>query len=254
MKRSAEFSHYSRLMKDNYQILTHLPDSYDATDNQYPVLYVLDADRCFGLVSDTCDWLAWAKEIPEVILVGAAYGGSLESWWQKRSRDYCPTYDRARAWGDWPLAGGAKVYQDSLYEELFPMISGRYRVLANDGAVFGLSLGGLFGAFTLFTRPELFRKNILVAPPLGWDRGNMREYEKQYRARSRTRPAIVFAAVGDRDHPLILDSSKYMDAYFAENPYVRLRWHYHVFKDETHISVLPGALSRGLKTVYSGGT
>ena len=47
-----------------------MPASYAGSEKKYPVLYVLDGDKSFGLAADTADWLAWAKEALEIIIVG----------------------------------------------------------------------------------------------------------------------------------------------------------------------------------------
>lgn len=252
--RSAEHRIASAAVGDSYVIQVRLPVSYEKGTATYPVLYVLDADKSFGLVADTVGWLSWkgSKEIPELIVVGISYGGTEDDWWQKRSRDMTPTRDRSKLWGNFPLAGGAARFQDFLAQELLPLIEGRYRARADDRAVAGLSFGGLFGACTLFTRPELFRRYILMAPALAWDERRTWEYEASYRANHATLSAVVFTAVGERDDAKqIVEPWHAFNGLIASRNYAGLRWVSHVFSDETHISVFPAALTRGLKVVYA---
>jgi hypothetical protein len=93
----------------NYHIPVALPASYCDLSKSFPVLYLLDTDKSFGMAQDIVGWLSWAGEIPELLVVGITYGEGTDACWQKRSRDYTPTKDRSRVWGDWPLAGGWRL-------------------------------------------------------------------------------------------------------------------------------------------------
>lgn len=107
---------------DDYLIDVNLPASYETGVNDFPVLIVLDADKSSGMARDIVDWLSWSQEIPQLIVVGISYGGSVERWWHNRSRDYTPTCDSTKIWVEWPLAGGAEAFKAFLPEELFPFI------------------------------------------------------------------------------------------------------------------------------------
>jgi len=248
--RSAQHQLDSVAVGDAFVVQIRLPESYSGSVSHYPVLYVLDGDKCFGLAADTADWLAWAKEAPEVIVVGIAYGQGLDDWWQKRSRDYTPTKDASRMWGDWPIAGGAAKFQEFLAAELFPFVESRYRARPSDRAVAGLSFGGLFAAFSLFTRPALFQRYILIGTPFVWDNKRLWQYEAEYQAKSSMLPATVFNAVGDADEPAVLTAWADFNHLVEGRHYAGLRWLTHSYAGETHVSVLPGALSRGIKSIY----
>jgi uncharacterized protein len=248
--RSAQHSLESAAVGDAFVIQVRVPPSYAGSEKKYPVLYVLDGDKCFGLAADTAEWLAWAREAPEIIVVGIAYGEGRD-WWQKRSRDLTPTKDASKAWGEWPMAGGAVKFQDFLAGELFPFVESHYRARPDDRALAGISFGGLFGAFSLFTRPTLFQRYILIAPAFAWDDRRLWQYEAEYQARSKTLPATVFSAVGDEDEPTILTPWAEFGRRVEGRSYAGLRWLTQRYPGETHISVLPGALSRGIRIVYA---
>ena len=250
IERSAQYKLESKIVGDVFVIQVRLPQSYAAGGNRYPVLYVLDADKCFGLAADTADWLAWAQEAPEVIVVGIAYGRGLEDWWQKRSRDLAPTKDASKLWGEFPIAGGAAKFQEFLAAELFPFIESRFRTRADDRALAGISLGGLFGAYTLFTRPDLFQRYILISPAFIWDQKRLWQHEAEYQAKSKALAATVFTAVGEADEQAILAPWAEFNRLIQERRYAGLRWLAQSFPGESHISVLPGALARGLKMIY----
>jgi predicted alpha/beta superfamily hydrolase len=56
-----------------YRISVALPNGYADTDEVYPVLYVLDANHCFGMVTETVRLLPILRELPEMIVVGTGY-------------------------------------------------------------------------------------------------------------------------------------------------------------------------------------
>ena len=248
--RSAQYRLESVSVGDAFVIQVRMPESYANSKKQYPVLYVLDGDKCFGLAADIADWLAWAKEAPEIIVVGIAYGQGLDDWWQKRSRDFTPTKDASKLWGEWPLAGGAAKFQEFLADELFPFIENHYRARPDDRAIAGISLGGLFGAFNLFTRPSLFNRYILISPAFVWDNRRLWQYEAAYQAKSKALSATVFSAVGDEDDPTIVTPWDEFNRLLDGRHYAGLRWLVRRYPGESHVSVLPGALSRGIRSIY----
>ena len=53
-----------------YEILVALPYGHTDADRSYPVLYVLDANWTFGLITDTIRLLQLGDELPEMVIVG----------------------------------------------------------------------------------------------------------------------------------------------------------------------------------------
>jgi hypothetical protein len=119
LDNTAAFSIYSVAIKDSFIIQIAFPDNFKNLEKKYPVVYVLDANRSFGMAKDIVDWLSFGAEIPEVVVVGISYQ---QGWWQKRSRDYTPTQDKTNPWGEWPLAGGADNFLRFIETELAPMM------------------------------------------------------------------------------------------------------------------------------------
>ncbi len=242
----------AKAINDTFRIEVALPSSYASSENSFPVVYLLDSDMSFGLARDIVGWLTWAREIPQVIVVGISYGGTTEQWWDKRSRDYSPTRDTSGIWGSqWPLAGGAGAFKGFLRTELFPFIQGTYRTLPNDRAIVGLSLGGLFATYALFTDPSMFSRYIIVGPALLWDNKSAFDYEAGFNSNQSDISARVFTAVGAKDEDNVTQPWQQFNAVIATRKYKDLIWSQYTFPDETHISVFPGALTRGLKFVYS---
>ena len=145
----------SENVDQEYLIQVALPDGYAESEREYPVLYVTDGEKSFGLARDVSAWLAHGREVPRMIVVGISYGESAEAWWQKRSRDLSPSKDESEIWGPWPMAGGADSFRKFLSAELFPLIEETYRT-RSDRSYVGLSFGGLFGPTTFSRRTGSF--------------------------------------------------------------------------------------------------
>ena len=62
---------HSALLQDDLKISVSLPHSYRYQPEQFfPVLYVLDADLFFGLVTDMTRLMHIDEACPEIIVVG----------------------------------------------------------------------------------------------------------------------------------------------------------------------------------------
>jgi uncharacterized protein len=254
LTRSCEHRLVSAAVGDSYVIQIRLPEKFDPAKTVYPVLYVLDGDYWFGAASDIATYLTMVKESPAMIVVGVAYGGTRRDWFQKRARDFTPRprFDDDRA--TLPLAGHAEEFQRFLADELFPFIEKTYPASASDRTLAGYSLGGLFALHTLFTRPELFQRYIVLAPAVDWDREQIRVTEAAFHAQNTRLVATVFDTHGDRDPLQKAASWQDFDRLIASRGYEGLRWTSHLFPDETHASIYPVGLTRGLKTIHASAT
>jgi uncharacterized protein len=240
----------SRHVDQTYHIQVALPDAYADATRSFPVVYVLDAERSFGMAADVARWLRFERALPDVIVVGIAYGEGVPGWWQKRSRDYTPSLDRSRVWGDWPLAGGAGAFADCLEQEVFPLVDGAYRTVPGDRTIVGLSFGGLFGAHVLFTRPQLFARYVLVGPALAWDHRRVFDEEAAFAASGAPLNAVVYTAVGSRDYDTVLPPWRDFVARVRSRDYAGLTLVDEIIPDEGHVPAFPAALVRGLRAVF----
>ena len=242
----------SSYVDQTYQIKVWLPLDYAGSKDSFLTVYLLDADLHFGMASDIVRWLQRFQEIPGVIVVGISYGQGDGAWWDNRTRDYTPSNDRTRLWGDWPLAGGAEDFRAFLKEELIPFIENRYRVLSGSRVIAGISFGGLFSAHVLFTEPELFQGYIFSSAPFAWDDGALWRAEREYFANHKRLPAFVFSAVGEWEDPeRMVKPWQAFNTHLKSRRYEGLLFEAVLFERETHFSVWPAAFTRGLKYVVS---
>ncbi|TPN86785.1 alpha/beta hydrolase [Aquimarina algicola] len=166
----------SKFNGQKYKIKIQFPRGYkDDSREEYPVLYVIDAETNFGGVGYIVQRLIKDKLIPQIIVVGIAYDTDYKTFYKLRSRDLTPVEDNKLKIGGAKKpdpTGGASEFCDFLEKELFPFIEGNFNVKKQDRALYGHSYGGLFGSYVLLEKSHLFNKYILLGSSL-WYKSNL---------------------------------------------------------------------------------
>ena len=246
----------SKVNGERYEIYVKLPRSYTSSDQQYPVLYVLDAETNFGGVSYIVQRLIKDELIPEVIVVGIAYGVTYESFYALRKRDLTPGIGK-RLVSRHAREGGAETFRTFIETDLFPYIARNYRVRNDDRALYGHSLGGLFGFDTLLARPQMFHRYILLSPSLWWDHGAI--FERVEAAHLPVTSKRLYVATGEhenhrhRDGQSMVDHQHQMVAGLKRKK-SGLQIHAEIPEGETHRSIFGTAFTDGLRSIYADPT
>jgi len=138
----------SSVLGEQRRILVHLPDSYENTELQYPVVFHLYGDYEMTYFADAASLLHRLQSfrlIPGVILVGVDN--------TDRYRDLRPLKPDGSA-------GGADQFARYFREELIPFIRENYRV-ADYNILAGPQAGACFGFYCLMEHTGLFDAFIL---------------------------------------------------------------------------------------------
>lgn len=234
---------------ENYVIQVGLPNGYARSDKSYPVLYVLDGDKSFGMTKEITDWLTFTSEIRNIIIVGISYGKGTNSWWEKRTRDFTQYKDTAYYY--YPNAGGAGNFLNFIKNELFPVVNKNYRTNPDSNAIMGLSFGALLGTYVLFTQPDMFKSYIIISPSLFFNNNSILIAEAEYFRKHKDLNKTVFMAYGSLDNnDWVINPTTELIKIMEMHKYEGLKFTQQVFKGETHISVFPVALTHGLKLVF----
>jgi predicted alpha/beta superfamily hydrolase len=190
--------------------------------------------------------------LPQILCVGIGYRTeSLSTWRNLRTRDLTPTQLPEEK--DRPSGGAAKFLR-FIREELMPFVKQNYRA-SSDASYAGGSYGGLFGLYTLFHEPETFQRYIIISPSIGYDSRVTMEYEADYAMRHSDLPARIFMSVGGLEQQedtvagMITDMKQLVDK-LRGRQYSNLRLETVVFDEETHLSGIAAAISRGLRVIY----
>lgn len=243
----------------------------------YPLLYVLDGDLFFGTAVEMTRLMHMLYgELPPLLVVGIGYGTNdpvIQG--TTRNRDFTPSVDRHfEAMGrqmnpDAKLVlpegegtGGADRFLDFLEEEVKPFIADRYPVADDRGTLFGASMGGLLATYTLLSRPQMFGGYIIASPSLWWDGELLFRMEEPMDNRPEI-AARAFLGVGSQEEGtgvpaldefrLVTNTLRMAERLDRQGPSSR-QVACRVFEGESHTSVVPAVLTRGLRSVHGGAT
>lgn len=241
-----------------YYIQVALPWDYNSSDTKYPVIYYTDAIFLGGTVIETYRWLRAFNHIPPMVLIGISYNIDVtdEEAIAYRARDFTPTKLTVDELPDWlkpytPESGGAKDFLSFIENELFPEIESNYRIDSSNRGLLGYSFGGLFSAYVLFTKPNLFKKYLLGAPTLLWDNFYVLKEDQTLLQEINNSQIKVFSAIGSHDFADLLTSWTVLRDKLNSEKFASLNFDYMVFDNEDHVSVIPAIYSRALRNLYS---
>lgn len=250
----------SSINNKEYILNIMLPKSYSASDSiDYPVLYVLDGRYFTASFYSIKEIFALAKdkEIKDIIFVTIDANVKSESeWLTNRYADFTPSFnpstDTAIAnFFKLPVSssGGAADFIATIEKDIIPLIENKYKA-GKERGIFGHSLGGLFAAYCLCSKPDLFQKYSMNSPSIWWNNGEMITLADSMAQRNPHLKANIFISAGSMEGDFMLvpvnNFIKHLKGNFSNFIFTS-----EVFEDETHLSVVPAASSRTLKVLYS---
>jgi len=236
----------SAILKENRQIIIHLPDDYDTSIKMYPVLYLLDGGINSVLEGvSAMNKLRGDKFIPEMIVVAIVN--------TDRDRDMMPLSTKQYSV---PVAGAEK-FLSFIGDELIPRIENKYRT-NQQRILCGKSLSGLFTLYALLTKPQLFESYI--GRSAGW-LGDMNDYfttltNKAFQKPDQYKGKKIFMSNSlidnyDKDHVIhkqMLEFFKKVKAKLGD----RVQYKYVTYKNYPHVPF--PSLYDGLKYIFEANT
>jgi len=228
----------------DYDIYVYRPSDYESNPTKrYPVLYLLDGQWDFKLLTSIQGGLLYDKFVPEIFVVGITYSGQKPDYDALRAADYTPV-PRASS----PGSGGAARFLSLLKTELMPFIEASYRAEPGRRAIMGSSLGGLFSLYALFSDPGLFEGVVAASPAVTSGERIAFTEEAAYAGAHRDLAARLFIAVGGQEEltePVI----EFGQIVRARN-YRGLTLETRVIEGERHSGNKPEAFNRGLRFIF----
>ena len=271
-----ELSHQGR--DRPHSISVYRPSHVDE-DVKLPIVFVTDADMVFGTAAELMGVQSISQVLKPALIVGIGYGTDVVTTSSLRFKDLTtPITVEARE--DLPLldaaigdeTGGADGLLDFIVDVLTPEIVRRYPSADPDRRnLFGHSLGGLFTAHALLTRPGAFEGYIIGSPSLFWNRFAVLEHVDAFAKalpNLRNKPRVFIGVGGtEEDVPkeapagfaitveqlqhtlsyvrVIAAAREFADSLKRGLPDVEFR----VFEGEGHQQVVPYVLNSGLRHV-----
>jgi predicted alpha/beta superfamily hydrolase len=181
-----------------------------------------------------------------LLIVGLGYGTDVSEHFNERMRDLSPS-----AIDQLPTSGGGEQFLRFITEEVVPFVEANYRTMPGHRTLVGISIGGLFALYTLFRRPEIFNRYIISSPSVFWDNGLIFKHEEQFAQKQATLSGKVFLSVGGLENAadMIEPIQELVERLLSRN-YEALEVSLTAIEGETHFSVHPAALAKGMKAVF----
>jgi uncharacterized protein len=231
-----------------YPLYIQLPASYAKEPKRsYPVVYLLDADYSFPLVSGASRFPINSGTMQPFILVAIAYD-KVSKGSESRIRDYTPTKDKT-----WNLSTGfAKAHQKFIKKVVFPFIENNYKTDKTNKTLVGHSLGALFGASVLFSDPTMFSSYLLSSPSVWFNRESILTVKPI----QPNQPIKVYLAVGELETPEFGEGQNMVSGATQlkekiekiANPSLKLK--FSVSTAASHTTAFPTAAIQGLDWIY----
>ncbi len=218
----------------DYYIQISLPRSYYESDTRtYPVLYLTDADFCFGMARDLAMVLDWDQR--EVIVVGIGYG-SPERLSEYRWAEYGKTKDESGVFG-------CSNYLSFLEEQLIPKVESEYRANRHNRTLLTWSWGTCLYAYLLEQNTDLFHNYIMGGGGL-----DVAWVDTLYQ-NSPDLPVRMYFGIGDNDSGL--DMFKNFTSAMEAKGFGGLETHVDIYPEKYHEMITIGDLiDRGMKWIY----
>jgi len=246
-----------------YRITISLPYAYSKPRVEgWPVVYLLDANFYFGMVTDIVRSMAWCGRTTDAIVVGIGYPEDedpqevLREAQARRHMDFTPvrSEEREKRIGELTkrpiLTGDAGHFHRYIKDELIPFIEREYRADPSRRILAGHSLGGDFVAFALFEAPDLFDTFIIGSHSPGENDRFTFKREEAFAKEHKQLPAKVYLSVGEleeeADNTTLTDMLR-LAALLQSRNYEGLSLVKQVFVDQNHCEVLAPGFQAGLK-------
>jgi predicted alpha/beta superfamily hydrolase len=226
-----------------YVLQISLPAGYVNSSKKYPVVYVMDSQWDFPLITALYGEQYYDGFVPEFIIVGITWGGDHPNFDSLRARDYTPTTAQGMQ-----QSGGADKFLAVIKNEVFPLIESNYRVDTNDKTLMGCSLGGLFSMYTLFTHSDMFNRYIAASPAFMWDNNVLNKYEEQYHANASNPSAKLFMCVGGVETSV--PNFEKLTSFLNDRHYANLQIESRVLENTGHSGTKGEGFARGLQFVF----
>lgn len=226
-----------------YKLEIRLPSSYENSTKKYPVVYLMDSQWDFPLVTSIYGEQYYDGFIPEIILVGVTWGGINPNPDILRTRDYTPTNDGRNI-----ETAGADKFLDFMKMELFPFIESNYRAKSDNRILMGCSLGGLFTLYSLFTHSDMFTGYVAASPAVGWDNGILYNDEKTFSEKQLAKPVRVYMTVGN-----VENGKSYYETFankMKSSKYKNVQLQSKVLENTGHSGTKSETYARGLQYVF----
>jgi predicted alpha/beta superfamily hydrolase len=236
---------HSQVLNQDRPIYINVPklDSVDV-NKALPVLYLLDGENHFHILSAYIEYLRHWQVIPPIIVVGIV---NLD-----RVKDLTPTNSLFNFEGEvssnYKTSGGSEQFLNFIQQELMPYIEANYKT--SPFKIFaGHSFGGLTAINCMLTRPAMFNAYIAVSPSLWFGNKYILQLAEQKLPKLPMRDKKFFYSVGNEDGNFRNDVLKF-DKLIKQHRLETFKHEYKYYPGEDHMTEPIPAYYDALRFIY----
>lgn len=236
---------HSRVLNQDRQIYIHVPQLDSADMNKaLPVLYLLDGENHFHILSAYIEYLRHWRVIPPLIIVGIV---SVD-----RVKDLTPVNSVINFFGkvdsNYKTSGGNEQFFNFIQQELMPYIKANYKTSPFKIFV-GHSFGGLTAINCMLTRPDMFDAYIAISPSLWFGNKYVLQLAEQKLPKLPMRNKYFFYSVGNEGGTFRNDLLKF-DNLVQRDSLKTFEHEYKYYPYEDHMTEPIPAYYDALRFVY----
>ena len=155
----------SKVLNEARTYFLELPESYETSSKEYPILVLLDGEVTYHSHSGILKQMVQGGQIPEMIIVAITN--------VDRVRDFTPTnyltnLNGSSAAENQKTSGGSAAFLNFIEEELLPEVEANYRTNSFKMLV-GISHGGLLVGSSYLSKTSSFNGFVSMDPSFWWD-------------------------------------------------------------------------------------
>jgi len=214
-----KFSINSKILDQDREIQIYLPDSYTSSEQNYPVLYILDGQRFFTNGVAIQKSSNAPLDIPEMIVVGINSKREL----------------RRTLFDD-----ESTKFTSFIKDEVISFIDSNYRT-TKERVIFGWEAAAYYISEMILKEKDLFSGAIIT------DGGFASE--ETVKGFNSDKDIYLYMANSRKDIYYVSSSDDFSDILKKNNP-KNLRWKYELFNDEFHQTLPNISMYKGIKYYY----
>ncbi len=240
---------HSNVLKQDRHVYIHVPKLDSADINKaLPVLYLLDGENHFHILSAYIEYLRHWQFIPPIIVVGIVSAN--------RIKDLTPTNSLVDFDGkvdsSYKISGGNEQFFNFIQQELMPYIETAYKTNSFK-LLAGHSLGGLTAINCMLLRPAMFDAYIAVSPSIWWNNKSILKLTAQKLKGLSTLTKKFFYSNGNEDGSFKSDLLR-LDRLIKQSSLKGFKHKYIDYPHEDHMTEPIPAYYDALRFIYKGWT
>ena len=218
------YSIASEALKEARQIQVFLPDGYEKTAADFPVLYLLDGQRLFPFGVSLLQSFTQFQQTPGFIVVGI-------------TNKYPDRFGH--------FSAKDNKFLTFLEKEVVPFVDANFKT-SKERLLFGWEYGGSFAMQVLIEKPNLFDTYIASSPYPITDK--LTELSEAVSQNSHVHKTLHFS-VSPNESQVIIGTEK-LAQMFTEKAPKTLQWTYKILENEEHRSTPYSTLYWSIKNYY----